>query len=123
MGEKRPMIRKTYHKKSSADTLRETRKVDAEEVRNNKSQIGEIDSNSWVPHERTGIYYPKGQEKVMEGIPPGAGKDVNVVNWKGLKVIKTPTNPITFRMKNNMWAPAFEDQLSSSRKRKGQVDS
>ncbi|XP_061973894.1 uncharacterized protein LOC133695931 [Populus nigra] len=77
----RPMIRKTYHKKSSADTIRETMKVDAEEVRNNKSHMGETDSNGWVPHERTGIYYPKGQEKVMEGIPPAAGKDVDVVNW------------------------------------------
>lgn len=75
------MIRKTYHKKSSAGTIRETMKVDDEEVRNNKSHVGETDSNCWVPHERTGIYYPKGQEKVVDGIPPAAGKDVDVVNW------------------------------------------
>ncbi|KAJ6900956.1 hypothetical protein NC652_026907 [Populus alba x Populus x berolinensis] len=77
----KPMIRKTYHKKSSAGTIRETMKVDAEEVRNNKSHVGETDSNCWVPHERTGIYYPKGQEKVVDGVPPAAGKDVDVVNW------------------------------------------
>ncbi|KAJ6892730.1 hypothetical protein NC651_025824 [Populus alba x Populus x berolinensis] len=76
-----PTIRKTYHKKSSAGTIRETMKVDDEEVRNNKSHVGETDSNCWVPHERTGIYYPKGQEKVVDGIPPAAGKDVDVVNW------------------------------------------
>ncbi|KAJ6892727.1 hypothetical protein NC651_025821 [Populus alba x Populus x berolinensis] len=76
-----PMIRKTYHKKSSAGTICETMKVDAEEVRNNKSHVGETGSNCWVPHERTGIYYPKGQEKVVDGVPPAAGKDVDVVNW------------------------------------------
>ncbi|KAJ8756367.1 hypothetical protein K2173_025179 [Erythroxylum novogranatense] len=44
------------------------------------SQIGEVEGNCWVPDERTGIYYPKGLEKVMEGIPPAAGKDIGV-NW------------------------------------------
>ncbi|KAF3668398.1 putative prolyl 4-hydroxylase alpha subunit [Capsicum annuum] len=26
----------------------------------------------WVPHPRTGIYFPKGQERVMDDIPNGA---------------------------------------------------
>ncbi|KAJ4832685.1 hypothetical protein Tsubulata_039570 [Turnera subulata] len=76
----KPMARKSYHKKSSADSFRETMKVDAEEAKS-KSRIGENDGICWVPHEGTGIFYPKGQEKVMEGIPPTAGRDVITVNW------------------------------------------
>ncbi|KAF5447928.1 hypothetical protein F2P56_033442 [Juglans regia] len=80
----KPMVRKTYHKRSSAspDMIRETTvKLEAEEVKN-KSSVGEsTDGNYvWVPHERTGIYYPKGQEKVMEDVPPVATKDFGV-NW------------------------------------------
>ncbi|CAN8239617.1 unnamed protein product [Cochlearia groenlandica] len=40
-------------------------------------------SSSWVPHEGTGIYYPKGQEKVMQDVPlPPRGNHVDeLVNW------------------------------------------
>ncbi|PIA26151.1 hypothetical protein AQUCO_09600009v1 [Aquilegia coerulea] len=34
----------------------------------------------WVPHHRTGIYYPLGQEKVMEDIPTG-GACLAKVHW------------------------------------------
>ncbi|KAL7199500.1 hypothetical protein ACSBR2_021725 [Camellia fascicularis] len=27
---------------------------------------------SWVPHHRTGIYYPEGHEGVIDGVPDGA---------------------------------------------------
>lgn len=75
----RPMIRKAYHRKSSPpDSIRETMKMEAEVKNNNKSH-GEA-SCSWVPHERTGIYYPKGQEKVIEDVHRGAAKDIGI-NW------------------------------------------
>lgn len=76
------MGRKTYHK-NSTDKIRETMKLEAEEVKNMSHNIGEnnIDGNLWVPHERTGIYYPKGHEKVMEDVPPKAEKDIMNVNW------------------------------------------
>lgn len=30
------------------------------------------DSSYWVPHPRTGIYFPKGHESVMDDVPEGA---------------------------------------------------
>lgn len=30
------------------------------------------DSPYWVPHPRTGIYFPKGHESVMDDVPEGA---------------------------------------------------
>ncbi|ERN03676.1 hypothetical protein AMTR_s00144p00086170 [Amborella trichopoda] len=33
---------------------------------------GGYGGSCWVPHPRTGIYYPKGHEKVMEDVPYGA---------------------------------------------------
>ncbi|KAF8021681.1 hypothetical protein BT93_G1969 [Corymbia citriodora subsp. variegata] len=75
----RPMLRKAYHRKSSADTMRDTVKLEGEEVKS-KSNAGSSDGGCWVPHERTSIYCPKGQEKVIEDIPPDAVKDLGV-NW------------------------------------------
>lgn len=62
--------------------IRQTMKLEAEEVKN-KSLVGDnnMDGNMWVPHERTGIYYPKGHEKVMEDVPRKAGNDIITVNW------------------------------------------
>ncbi|XP_057428370.1 uncharacterized protein LOC130721585 [Lotus japonicus] len=34
----------------------------------------EDSSAIWVPHPRTGIYYPKGHECVMEDVPEGAAR-------------------------------------------------
>ncbi|BFG24920.1 hypothetical protein CerSpe_111940 [Prunus speciosa] len=76
----KPIGRKHFHKNSSsADMIRETKKFEGDEVKQ-KNHMGENDRNLWVPHERTGIYYPKGHEKVMDEIPPGAVKDMDV-NW------------------------------------------
>jgi hypothetical protein len=78
----RLMFRKTFHKKSSSpDMIRDTMKLEGEEVKKTSHDIGHSDSTYvWIPHDRTGIYYPKGQEKVMEDVPPAAVKDVGV-NW------------------------------------------
>ena len=54
-------------------------KLEAEEVKK-KSMGGNPDGSCWFPHDRTGIYYPKGQEKVMEDVPAVAGKDTGI-NW------------------------------------------
>lgn len=85
------MLRKSIHKKSAShDIVRETSKTDAcagEEMKTMRgfSVAGETSSSasSWVPHEGTGIYYPKGQEKVMQDVPPPpAGSHVDeLVNW------------------------------------------
>ncbi|KAH7858910.1 hypothetical protein Vadar_029262 [Vaccinium darrowii] len=79
----KPMLRKAYHKKGSCGD-HATTKLNGEEVKN-KSLVagdsGRADGDcSWVPDHRTGIYYPKGQEKVIEDVPAGAGKDFRV-NW------------------------------------------
>ncbi|KAL6972933.1 hypothetical protein U1Q18_027107 [Sarracenia purpurea var. burkii] len=78
----KPMLRKAYHSKSScADMVSDVVKVNGEEVKNQKRFPGDRrDGDWWVPDHRTGIYYPKGQEKVMEDVPLGAGKDFGV-NW------------------------------------------
>lgn len=73
------MLRKPYHRKSSADTMRDTVKLEGEEVKS-KSHAGSSDGGCWVPHERTGVYCPKGQEKVIDDVPLGAVKDVGI-NW------------------------------------------
>lgn len=37
-----------------------------------KDQRRGLESTLWIPHPRTGIYYPKGHERVMDDIPKGA---------------------------------------------------
>ncbi|KAL0731708.1 hypothetical protein Bca4012_027802 [Brassica carinata] len=90
----KPMLRKTIHNKSvSHDIVRETVKTDGTSVgeaemktmrgfsvaRETKSSS----ESSWVPHKATGIYYPKGQEKVIQDVPPPpAGSQVEELsNW------------------------------------------
>ncbi|RWR91397.1 hypothetical protein CKAN_02055000 [Cinnamomum micranthum f. kanehirae] len=34
----------------------------------------------WAPHHRTGIYYPRGQERVMEDVPTEAAKFVEAIH-------------------------------------------
>ncbi|KAA8542027.1 hypothetical protein F0562_023179 [Nyssa sinensis] len=75
----KPMLRKAYHRKSSSPDIGDTFKLNGEEVKN-KGIAGDRDNSWWVPDDRTGIYYPKGQEKIMVDVPPGAGKDFGV-NW------------------------------------------
>ncbi|KAH0468317.1 hypothetical protein IEQ34_003350 [Dendrobium chrysotoxum] len=40
--------------------------------KNTKGKGQRAEEPSWIPHPRTGIYYPEGNERVMEGIPQGA---------------------------------------------------
>nr|KAJ0202789.1 hypothetical protein LSAT_V11C500269600 [Lactuca sativa] len=44
-------------------------KVQGEKKEYNEQQQEE---ECWIPHRRTGIYYPKGHEWVMEDVPDGA---------------------------------------------------
>ncbi|KAF8090421.1 hypothetical protein N665_0476s0001 [Sinapis alba] len=92
----KPMLRKSIHKKSAShDIVRDSVKTDGAcsageaEMKTMRgfSVARETSSSpsesSWVPHEVTGIYYPKGQEKVMQDVPPPpAGSHVEeLVNW------------------------------------------
>uniref|UniRef100_A0A803QNJ0 Late embryogenesis abundant protein n=1 Tax=Cannabis sativa TaxID=3483 RepID=A0A803QNJ0_CANSA len=85
----KPFGRKaSYHKNS----IRETMKMEKEEVSNVRhingghdhdhcDEVSKNDGNEWIPDVRTGIYYPKGHEKVMEDVPPKAGKDINWMSY------------------------------------------
>ncbi|CAA0816507.1 Unknown protein [Striga hermonthica] len=79
----KPMLRKAYHRKSgspgSPDTLSDTVKVNGEEVKQTRPSSGE--ATWWVRDDRTGLFYPKGQEKVIEDVPQGAGKEIGTINW------------------------------------------
>lgn len=51
--------------------------TESKEVKSNKSHVtGE--ATPWMLDVRTGIYYPKGHEKVLESIPDGGGAAVNM---------------------------------------------
>ncbi|CAK9163217.1 unnamed protein product [Ilex paraguariensis] len=74
----KPMLRKAYHRKSnSTDMISDTVKVNGEEVKT-KTAAGDHGGSWWIPDDRTGIYCPKGQEKVLADVPLGAGKDSGV---------------------------------------------
>ncbi|CAL9764177.1 unnamed protein product [Musa acuminata subsp. burmannicoides] len=61
---RRPMIVKS---------TRLIREVKNGQARLGKQQHGAVnDASWWIPHPRTGIYYPKGHEWVMEDVPEGA---------------------------------------------------
>ncbi|KAG5548230.1 hypothetical protein RHGRI_013810 [Rhododendron griersonianum] len=57
----------------------------------------------WVPHPRTGIYYPTGHERVMDGVPDGAASFVEThwlrntdgVDQKPEADALFPCNPVT----------------------------
>ncbi|KAM7480242.1 hypothetical protein LguiA_028455 [Lonicera macranthoides] len=72
-----PMLRKAYHRKNTSSSSDAT-KWNGEELK--KGSIGAQDAVCWIRDERTGIYYPRGQEKVIEDVPRQAGKDFGV-NW------------------------------------------
>ncbi|KAI3727127.1 hypothetical protein L1987_66936 [Smallanthus sonchifolius] len=75
----KPALRKTYHRKSrGSDT---TTRLNHDEAKNkNMCTESHSDTHVWIPDSRTGIYYPKGQEKVIEDVPSHAAKDYTV-NW------------------------------------------
>ncbi|XP_057791537.1 uncharacterized protein LOC131008616 [Salvia miltiorrhiza] len=84
----KPMLRKAYHRKSgSPEMMSDSVKSNGEEVNHMKAVGvaagggGSGDTVWWVRDDRTGIYYPKGQEKLMEDVPQGAGKDFDTINW------------------------------------------
>lgn len=58
--------------------------MNGEEVKSKSNVAGDqgrVDGDCWwIPDNRTGIFYPKGQEKVIEEVPAGAAKDFRV-NW------------------------------------------
>nr|GMD05671.1 Actin cytoskeleton-regulatory complex protein [Ipomoea batatas] len=74
----KPMVRKaSYHRKSgSPEMMNETVKLNGEEAKSKKKE-----ETWWIPDNRTGIFYPKGQNKVIEEVPPAAGRDVGPINW------------------------------------------
>lgn len=60
----------------------DTVKLNGEEVSHWKASAGgNGDATWWIRDDRTGIYYPKGQEKVIEDVPQGAAKDFGTINW------------------------------------------
>lgn len=82
----RPILRKAYHRKSgSPEMVCDSLKLNGEEVNHTRAAAanggGSGDATWWVRDDRTGIFYPKGQEKVMEGVPQGAAKDFDTINW------------------------------------------
>ncbi|KAL3631763.1 hypothetical protein CASFOL_024747 [Castilleja foliolosa] len=80
----KPMLRKAYHRKSgSPEMVSDTMKAKGEEVKQTKAATttGNGDATWWVRDDRTGIYYPKGQEWVIEDVPQGAGKEHGTINW------------------------------------------
>ncbi|XP_071901700.1 uncharacterized protein [Coffea arabica] len=79
----KPTLRKAFHRKSNPP---DTAKLNGEEMKGKKKKSSVVgnnhDGNWWVPDDRTGIFYPKGQEKVMEDVPSGAAaKDTEAINW------------------------------------------
>ncbi|WOG99328.1 hypothetical protein DCAR_0518676 [Daucus carota subsp. sativus] len=67
----KPMLRKAYHRKSGEKVSDGLKKNEDRKMK---------DGNWWIRDDRTGIFYPKGQEKVMEDVPLHAGRDFGV-NW------------------------------------------
>ncbi|KAF2320950.1 hypothetical protein GH714_032154 [Hevea brasiliensis] len=45
---------------------------ESEELRNSIKEAKMEDESCWVPHPRSGIYMPKGHERVMDDVPEGA---------------------------------------------------
>nr|XP_043614353.1 uncharacterized protein LOC122586426 [Erigeron canadensis] len=74
----KPALRKAYHKKSGGS---DATKLNHDEAKNKNLHAGSPPDNVvWIPDSRTGIYYPKGQEKVIQDVPSHAAKD-HTVNW------------------------------------------
>ncbi|XAR50427.1 hypothetical protein NMG60_11004753 [Bertholletia excelsa] len=77
----KPMLRKASYHKKSGDNISDAFKLNGEEPKNKSMVVaGEHRDGDWIPDHRTGIYYPKGHEKVMEDVPVGAGWDFGI-NW------------------------------------------
>ncbi|KAJ4958425.1 hypothetical protein NE237_025536 [Protea cynaroides] len=69
------VLHKSYHKESSSSS--ELKGVFVGQKGEEGKDDCQVDGNArslWVPHHRTGIYYPKGHEKLMEDVPMDAAK-------------------------------------------------
>lgn len=47
------------------------------EVQHQNKEYEVPEESYWIPHPRTGIYYPKGHEWVMKDVPDGAATFAN----------------------------------------------
>ncbi|MCD9645348.1 hypothetical protein HAX54_034204 [Datura stramonium] len=59
----------------------------------------------WVPDDRTGIFYPKGQEKVIEDVPSQAGKDFGPINCLHIGAAQPPS--FIFGVKISVFWPNY----------------
>ncbi|KAK9066334.1 hypothetical protein SSX86_013655 [Deinandra increscens subsp. villosa] len=78
----RPALRKaSYHRKTGGGSDTTTR-LNHDEAKNKNLCNGSPPNTTtvWIPDSRTGIYHPKGQEKLIEDVPSHAAKDYTV-NW------------------------------------------
>ncbi|CAA2967841.1 PREDICTED: uncharacterized protein LOC101265141 [Olea europaea subsp. europaea] len=77
----KPILRKAYHRKSGPpDMMSDKVKLNGEETKN-KSIATQHDPTWWIPDDRTGIYYPKGHEKVIQDVPQTSIEDFGAINW------------------------------------------
>ncbi|KAL7236473.1 hypothetical protein ACSBR1_019714 [Camellia fascicularis] len=70
---KTPMILLRAHKPTGRHTS-ELSKTDQVAEKHQESIKGykKADPSCWMPHPRTGIYFPKGHDHVMDGVPESA---------------------------------------------------
>ncbi|KAL3730338.1 hypothetical protein ACJRO7_027359 [Eucalyptus globulus] len=48
------------------------------------------DRQCWVPHPRTGIYVPRGQERVVDNIPEGAASSCQAFWFRSVEGVDRP---------------------------------
>ncbi|XP_057964331.1 uncharacterized protein LOC131155311 [Malania oleifera] len=60
---------------------------------NSGSSVGAY--GCWVPHPRTGIYFPRGQERVMEDVPDGAASLRETYWFRNIDGVDKPDLPAT----------------------------
>lgn len=80
------MLRKAFHRKSGSSSTdmigSDAAKMNGEEMKNKKTSSSSSSmSDWWIRDDRTGIFYPKGQEKVIQDVPSAAGKDFEPINY------------------------------------------
>lgn len=59
----------------------------------NTDDIGEDEMKKlplWIPHPRTGIYFPKGHERVMDDIPEGAASPAETCWFRSIDGVDKP---------------------------------
>lgn len=70
-------------------TIQPTAKLETESSRDAKSR----GNGCWIPHPRTGIYFPVGHEWVMEDVPDGAA-NFSQTCWFRNNAVDAVDNPI-----------------------------